>query len=40
MQKIKVGDNCTIGIGSVVLKDVPSGAVMAGNPAKILKMKE
>lgn len=39
IQKIKLGDNCLIGIGAVVLKDVPPGAVMAGNPAKIIKMK-
>lgn len=37
MQKIKIGDNCTIGIGAVVIKDVPAGAVMAGNPARLLR---
>lgn len=38
MQKITLGDNCLIGIGAVVLKDVPSGAVMAENPAKVIRM--
>jgi UDP-2-acetamido-3-amino-2,3-dideoxy-glucuronate N-acetyltransferase len=34
---ITVGENALVGAGSVVTKDVPSGAVVAGNPAKILK---
>jgi len=38
MNKIKIGDNCFIGLGSVVLKDVPPGAVMAGNPAKVIRV--
>lgn len=40
MQKIKIDANSTIGIGAVVLKDVPSGAVMAGNPATILRIEK
>lgn len=39
MNKINIGNDCLIGLGAVVLKDVPSGAVMAGNPAKILRIK-
>lgn len=34
---IKIGDNAIIGAGSVVLNDVPANAVVAGNPAKIIK---
>jgi putative colanic acid biosynthesis acetyltransferase WcaB len=34
---IKIGDNSKIGAGSVVTKDVPPNAVVAGNPARILK---
>ena len=34
---IKIGDNAVIGAGSVVIKDVPANAVVAGNPAKIIK---
>lgn len=37
---IKIGDNSVIGVGSVVVKDVPENAIVAGNPAKILKYKE
>ena len=32
----KIGDNVVIGAGSVVTKDVPNNAVVAGVPAKIL----
>lgn len=31
-----IGDNCIIGAGSVVKGAIPSGSVVAGNPAKIL----
>ena len=34
---IKIGKNAMIGAGSVVTKDVPENAVVAGNPAKIIK---
>lgn len=34
---IIVGDNVIIGAGSVVVKDVPSNVVVAGNPAKIIR---
>jgi serine O-acetyltransferase len=37
---IKIGNNVTIGAGSVVIKDIPDNAVVAGVPAKIIKMKE
>ena len=33
---ITVGDNCIIGAGSVVSKDIPSNSVAAGNPAKVI----
>lgn len=33
----KIGDGAVIGAGSIVTKDVPPYAVVAGNPAKILK---
>lgn len=37
---VKIGDNVTIGANSVVTKDIPSGAVVGGNPAKILSYKD
>jgi len=40
MQKIRIGDNSVIGIGAVVIKDVPPNAIVAGNPAKIIRYKE
>jgi len=36
---IKIGDGVTIAAGSVVTKDVPEYAIVAGNPAKIIRMK-
>jgi len=34
---IRVGNNATIGAGSVVVKDVPESSVVAGNPAREIK---
>ena len=34
---ITVGENALIGAGSVVTKDVPPDAVVAGNPARVVK---
>ncbi|HEY8783447.1 MAG TPA: serine acetyltransferase [Mucilaginibacter sp.] len=34
---IKIGDNVIIGAGSVVVKDVPSNSIVAGNPARIIR---
>lgn len=31
-----IGDGATIGMGAVVLEDVPAGATVVGNPARIL----
>ena len=35
-QDVKIGDGAYLGLGSVVLKDVIPGAVMFGNPARML----
>lgn len=34
---ITIGKNAIVGAGAVVIKDVPANAVVAGNPAKVLK---
>ena len=35
---IRIGNNAIVGAGSVVVKDVPDNAVVAGNPAKVIKI--
>ena len=34
---VKIGNNVTIGAGSVVVKDIPDNSVAVGNPAKVIK---
>jgi acetyltransferase-like isoleucine patch superfamily enzyme len=34
---ITVGENAIVGAGSVVTRDVPANAIVAGNPARILR---
>jgi acetyltransferase-like isoleucine patch superfamily enzyme len=34
---ITIGENALVGAGSVVTQDVPDGAVVAGNPARVLE---
>ena len=34
---ITIGENAMIGAGSVVTKDVPAGAIVAGNPAQLIR---
>lgn len=37
MPGVEVGDGCVVGAGAIVTRSVPSGSVVAGNPAKILR---
>lgn len=34
---VTIGDNCTIGAGSVVTHDIPANTVAAGNPARVIR---
>lgn len=36
---VHIGDNAVVGARAVVVRDVPPGAVVAGNPARFLKMR-
>jgi acetyltransferase-like isoleucine patch superfamily enzyme len=37
LSSITIGENAIVGAGSVVTRDVPPNAVVAGNPARILR---
>jgi acetyltransferase-like isoleucine patch superfamily enzyme len=37
LPNLTIGENALVGAGSVIVSDVPEGAVMAGNPAVIIK---
>lgn len=37
LSNINIGENAIVGAGSVVTKDVPPNAIVAGNPARILR---
>ena len=37
LANVAIGENAIVGAGSVVTKDVPANAIVAGNPAKVLR---
>ena len=37
LSNTNIGENAIVGAGSVVTKDVPSNAIVAGNPARVLR---
>ena len=37
LSKVTIGEKAIVGAGSVVTKDVPANAVVAGNPAMVLR---
>ena len=38
LANVTIGENAIVGAGSVVTKDVPANAIVAGNPARVLRM--
>ncbi|MGX7132277.1 MULTISPECIES: 2,3,4,5-tetrahydropyridine-2,6-dicarboxylate N-acetyltransferase [Enterococcus] len=40
LEGVRVGKDAVVAAGSVVTEDVPAGAVVAGSPARIIKMKD
>ncbi|WP_312498793.1 2,3,4,5-tetrahydropyridine-2,6-dicarboxylate N-acetyltransferase [Enterococcus sp.] len=40
LEGVRVGEGAVVAAGSVVTEDVPAGAVVAGSPAKVIKMKD
>ena len=37
---VHIGKNAVVAAGSVVIEDVPENAVVAGSPARVVKMKD
>ncbi|HEX7757448.1 MAG TPA: DapH/DapD/GlmU-related protein, partial [Niabella sp.] len=37
---VTIGDNCVIGAGSVVTKDIPANSLAVGNPARVIRQIE
>jgi len=40
LRGVRVGDNSIVGTNSVVTKDIPANAVVAGIPARVIRMRE
>jgi acetyltransferase-like isoleucine patch superfamily enzyme len=40
LSNVVVGENAIVGAGSIVTKDVPTNAIVAGNPARLLRYVE
>ncbi len=40
LRGVSIGDNSVIGTNAVVTKDVPANAVVAGSPARVIRMRE
>ena len=40
IEGIRIGKNAVVAAGAVVIEDVPENAVVAGSPARIVKMKD
>ena len=40
LSRVVIGENAIVGAGSVVTKDVPTNTIVAGNPARVLRILE
>ena len=40
IEGVRIGENAVVAAGSIVIEDVPANAVVAGCPARIIKMKD
>jgi acetyltransferase-like isoleucine patch superfamily enzyme len=40
LANVTVGENAIVGAGSVVTRDVPANSIVAGNPARVMRMIE
>ena len=40
IEGVKVGNNAVVAAGAIVTQDVPDNAVVAGVPARVIKMKD
>lgn len=40
IEGVRIGKGAVIGAGAVVIEDVPANSVVAGNPAKVVKLKD
>jgi len=38
-QRLRIGEGALIGMGAVVTKDVPPGVIVAGNPARFVRLR-
>lgn len=38
LSRVAIGEKALVGAGSVVTRDVPAGSIVAGNPAKVLRL--
>ncbi|MGL4970156.1 MAG: 2,3,4,5-tetrahydropyridine-2,6-dicarboxylate N-acetyltransferase [Cetobacterium sp.] len=40
IEGVRIGKGSVVAAGAIVLEDVPAGSVVAGNPAKVVKLKD